>query len=94
MPNKDKELVPGFDVQIIPVGSNGTAVGTPPANNPGAPIGNGYVVTSNPNSPIFVLPGAPQAPQPVQPSLVVITLSPKKDDEKKEKKNSSVFQRL
>jgi len=91
MPNKDKDLVPGFDVQIIPVGSNGTAVGTPPANNPGAPIGNGYVVASNPNSPIFVLPGTPQ---PAQPSVFVITLSPKKDDDKKEKKNSSVFQRL
>ena len=90
MPNKDKELVPGFDVQIIPVGSNGGAVGSAPANNPAAPVGNGYVVASNPNSPIFVLPGAPQ---PAQPSVFVITLSPKKDD-KKDKKNSSVFQRL
>ncbi len=93
MPNKDKELVPGFDVQVIPVGSNGMSVGTPPGNDPSAPVGNGYVVTSNPNSPIFVLPGTPQAPQPAQPSVVVITLSPRKD-EKKEKKSSSVFQRL
>jgi hypothetical protein len=93
MPNKDKELVPGFDVQIIPVGASGTAVGTAPANNPTAPSSNGYVVTSNPNTPIFVLPGTPQAPQPTQPSVVVITLSPKKED-KKEKKSSSVFQRL
>lgn len=93
MPKEDKELIPGFDVQIIPVGAGGTTVGSAPANNATAPAGNGYVVTSNPNTPIFVLPGTPQAPQPSQPSLVVITLAPKKDADK-EKKSSSVFQKL
>ncbi len=96
MPKEDKDLLPGFDVQVIPVSANGTSVaqqGTVPNAVPmPSPNGSGYVMTAVPNAPIFVVPQpAPQAPS--QPSLVVITLAPKKDD-KKEAKTSSVFQRL
>jgi hypothetical protein len=95
MPKQDKDLLPGFDVQVIPVSPTGvpaTQQGTAPVPVQ-APNGNGYVVTSAPNTPIILVPPQ-QAPQPAQPSLVVITLAPKKEEEKKEKKSSSVFQRL
>jgi hypothetical protein len=94
MPKEDKDLIPGYDVQVIPVAANGAPVptqSTSPAGIPTQVPGNGYVLTSGANTPIIVVPQQPQ--QPVQPSLVVITLAPKKE-EKKEKKTSSVFQRL
>jgi hypothetical protein len=97
MPNEDKDLIPGFDVQVIPVSANGAPVPTQSTapNVPGQGAGgNGYILTSAPNTPIIVVPPQqPQPPQQTQPSLVVITLAPKKE-EKKEKKTSSVFQRL
>lgn len=98
MPKEDKDLIPGYDVQVIPVSANGAPVpaqSTAPVNVPGqVPGGNGYILTSAPNTPIIVVPPQQsQPPQQTQPSLVVITLAPKKE-EKKEKKTSSVFQRL
>lgn len=96
MPSKDKELVPGFDVQVIPVPAGGAPVPTQAGVPMGSPsMGNGYVVMPLPNATVVAVPPQQPAPQaPAQPSLVVITLSPKKDEEKKEKKSSSVFQRL
>ena len=95
MPNKD--VIPGYDVQVIPVSGTGVpAAGNGPVGMPATvPNGNGYVVMPLPNATVVAVPPQPAAPQaPAQPSLVVITLSPKKEDEKKEKKSSSVFQRL
>jgi hypothetical protein len=95
MPKEDNDLIPGYDVQVIPVAAHGAPVpsqSTGPVGVPTqAPGGNGYVLTSGTNTPIIVVPQQPQ--QPAQPSLVVITLAPKKE-EQKEKKTSSVFQRL
>lgn len=102
MPKDDKEVIPGYDVQVIPVSGGqapapvGVPVGIstqpPVVGGVGTPAGNGYVVTSAPNTPIILVPPTPPQ-QSAQPSMVVITLSPKKDEEKK-KKSSSVFQRL
>jgi hypothetical protein len=93
---KDKELVPGFDVQVIPVSAGGAPVATQAGAPMGTPsMGNGYVVMPLPNATVVAVPPQPAAPPaPAQPSLVVITLSPKKEEDKKEKKSSSVFQRL
>jgi hypothetical protein len=88
MPKEDKDLIPEYDVQVTPVSATGApiAMQSGPAGGPmQVPGGGGYVLTSGSNTPIIV-----QSPQP---SLLVITLSPKKEG-KKEKKSSSVFQRL
>lgn len=87
MPTKDKEVVPGFDVQVVYPQS-----GIPASNGPVSPVvapnanGSGYTVVPT----VLAMPQQ----QGSSPSVVVITLAPKKDEEKKEKKSSVVFQRL
>ncbi|GAA0566302.1 hypothetical protein [Rhizomicrobium electricum] len=89
MPKEDKDLIPEYDVQVTPVSMAGAPIATQSAGPAGVPMqvpgGGGYVLTSGSNAPIIV--------QSAQPSLLVITLAPKKEG-KKEKKSSSVFQRL
>jgi hypothetical protein len=88
MPTKDKEVDSGFDVQVV----------YPPTGIPAASNGNGnpVIVPNGGGSGYTVTPTvlAVQQPQYTQPSVVVITLGPKKAEDKKEKKSSSVFQRL
>ena len=88
MPTNDKEVAPGFDVQVVyPPSGIPTSVSAP---------GNSVVVPNGGGSGYTVTPTVLAVPQPqyTQPSVVVITLGPKKDEEMKEKKSSSVFQRL
>lgn len=91
MPKEDKVAATGVDVQILypqpdlPNSANGS-------NSPAPlPNGGGYIMTGgSSNQPIIFVPG----PTPAQPSVVVLSVGPKKDEEKKEKKSSSVFERL
>jgi hypothetical protein len=86
MSNKEKAVDPGVDVQImtIPAGGIGSAINVPSTSQ----TGNGVVVMPLPQASQYM----PQS-QPAQPTVIVITVGAKEKD-KKEKKSSSVFQRL
>lgn len=92
MPKLDKDVVPGFDVQVIYPQTGIPPQVNAPMGSPLAPNGNGYVVM--PVQGTVVPVQQQQAQAAPQPSVIVLTLGPKKDDDKPKKEVSSVFQRL
>ncbi|GAA0547119.1 hypothetical protein FHS83_000831 [Rhizomicrobium palustre] len=100
MPSQDKTSLdrPALDVQVIYPPQNGAPVGGPAPGVTPVPNNSGYVVMPG-QTPVVVVQSPPQPAQPAaqsQPSLLVLTVAPQKEDKKEEKKVevSSVFQRL
>ena len=85
MSKESKAVDTGVDVQVMSYPAGGAPITVPSASQ----VGNGVVVMPLPQAPSL----SPLQAAPGAPTVIVITVGPK-EKEKKEKKSSSVFQRL